>query len=381
MTTPTRTFEGTPANAAPRRGLPPTVAWVGDLDGELRLLDQTLLPRRVETRACRTPADVFEAIRALRVRGAPAIGVAAAFGLVLALRDHGRLASEPFARRIDESARFLASSRPTAVNLAWALDRTARAAVEALEAGGAEAALAAALAEARAIAAEDEHCCRRIGEAGAHLVNDGAGILTHCNAGALATVGIGTALAPLYVAYERGVRFRVWVDETRPLLQGSRLTAFELASSGIDVTVLCDGAAAGLLASGKVQLVVVGADRIARNGDTANKVGTLSLALAARHYGIPFYVASPLSTFDPRVAAGAEIPIEERPGEEVREPSQIEGKMGRIGVWNPAFDVTPGGLIRAIITERGLLQPVTEESLASFFSVGGLAKAIRGRTL
>jgi methylthioribose-1-phosphate isomerase len=223
------------------------------------------------------------------------------------------------------------------------------------------------LAEAQTIAREDAETCRRIGEVGAPLVPDGGGVLTHCNAGALAAAAYGTALSMLYVAHEQGKRFRVYADETRPLLQGSRLTAFELAAAGIEVTVICDSAAASVMRAGRVQMVVVGADRIAANGDVANKIGTYAVALAARHHRIPFYVAAPLSTFDLAVASGEEIPIEERPEEELRGPSAAPLVPSGACCYNPAFDVTPAGLLTGIVTERGLLEPVTAENIRDFF--------------
>jgi len=223
------------------------------------------------------------------------------------------------------------------------------------------------LAEAQAIAREDAEVCRRIGQVGAPLVPDGGGVLTHCNAGALATVAYGTALSMLYAAHEQGKRFQVFAGETRPLLQGARLTAFELAAAGIDVTVVCDSVAASLMRAGRVQMVAVGADRIAANGDVANKIGTYSLAVAAKHHGIPFYVAAPLSTFDLTVADGDGIPIEQRPEEEIRNVCGRQVVAAGAGCYNPAFDVTPAALISAIITEKGRLKPVTGKNIQDFF--------------
>ena len=267
--------------------LPPTLEWVGGEDGLLRLVDQTLLPLRVEMRDCQTVEQVWEAIRVLCVRGAPAIGVAAAYGVCLGARPHRGADPQTFLTRVREVGDHLCSARPTAVNLAWAVRRV-------ISAGEArpDAAFSAMLNEAHTMAREDADVCRRIGEMGANLVPDGGGVLTHCNAGALATVAYGTALSLLYVARERGKRFQVFADETRPLLQGARLTSFELHAAGIDVTVLCDNAAATLMQAGRVQMVVVGADRIAANGDTANKIGTYGLAVLARHHGVPFRMRS-----------------------------------------------------------------------------------------
>lgn len=347
-------------------GLPPTLAWDGDADGTLRLLDQTLLPGRVEYRVCSTAEEVWNAIRELCVRGAPAIGVAAAYGLCLGARPFRRQRPGDFRAELEKVCAYLQSCRPTAVNLAWALRRL-RTVAEACPADSSDAIWSAMLAEAHRMAREDEEICRRIGEVGEHLIPDGGGVLTHCNAGALATVAYGTALSPMYVAHERGRRFRVFADETRPLLQGARLTAFELSAAGIDVTVLCDGAAAALMSTGQVQLVIVGADRIAANGDTANKIGTFSLALAARHHRIPFYVAAPRSTFDRSMATGDAIPIEQRPEAEVRGGFGLELVAPGAHCFNPAFDVTPAELITAIVTEAGLVQPVTQQNIEGIF--------------
>ena len=350
--------------------LPPTLEWVGGVEGVLRLVDQTLLPGCVEMLDCARVEQVWEAIRVLRVRGAPAIGVAAAYGLCLGTRDAQTQPWAEFWARVREVAEYLRGCRPTAVNLAWALERM-------LEVGGAHEAPSggvawrAMLSAAHALAQEDANRCRRIGEHGADLIPEGGGVLTHCNAGALATVAYGTALSLMYVAHERGRRFRVYADETRPLLQGARLTAFELSRAGIDVTVLCDGAAAGLLRSGKVDVVVVGADRIAANGDTANKIGTYHLALAAAHHGIPFYVAAPTSTFDLSLASGDEIPIEMRPAEELSAGFGRVVLPAEVGCYTPAFDVTPAELIAGLVTENGLLKPVTKRTISDFFGIGG----------
>lgn len=348
-------------------GLPATIRWDDTGAGALLLLDQTRLPAEVLYRRCTCAEHVWLAIRELCVRGAPAIGVAAAYGLCLGTRPRADESLGDWLARVDEVSAYLDSSRPTAVNLSWALRRMRTVASD--EQAGADPAArwVALLAEAHAILAEDAEICRRIGEHGADLIPEGGAVLTHCNAGALATVAYGTALSLMYVAHERGRRFRVYADETRPLLQGARLTAFELSAAGIDVTVLCDGAAASLLASGRVSLVVTGADRIAANGDTANKIGTYGVALAARAHGVPFYVAAPRSTFDLSISDGGEIPIEERPAEEVR---RIGGRVmvpEAAACYNPAFDVTPAELIRGIVTERGLLEPVSATNIAKFF--------------
>ncbi|MBU0639725.1 MAG: S-methyl-5-thioribose-1-phosphate isomerase [Planctomycetes bacterium] len=352
------------------RGLPDTLKWAGGRDGCLRLVDQTLLPGRVEIRSCTTVEEVWEAIRGLRVRGAPAIGVAASYGLCLGTRGTRHEATEVFRQKLRAVGEYLCAARPTAVNLGWAIARVTRVA----EAAGdisAERIWDGLLAEADAIAREDADTCRRIGEVGAILVPDGGGVLTHCNAGALATVAYGTALSVLYAAHEQGRRFRVFADETRPLLQGARLTAFELDAAGIDVTVICDSAAASLMASGQVQLVVVGADRIAANGDTANKIGTYSVAVAARQHEIPFYVAAPRSTFDLSLADGTGIPIEQRPEEEVRGGFGLDVVPPGVRCYNPAFDVTPSALITGIITEAGLISPVSTERIARLVNDAG----------
>ena len=346
-------------------GLPATMEWIGGEDGSLSLLDQTLLPGRVERRICNTAEDVWQAIRVLCVRGAPAIGVAAAYGLCLGTRPTRGQSRDEFLAKTREVVKYLASCRPTAVNLGWALERVRRLGESHAGQTG-DKLWRAMLAEAHEMLREDAEVCRRIGEAGAHLIPEGGGVLTHCNAGALATVAYGTALSLMYVAHEQGRNFRVYADETRPLLQGARLTAFELSAAGIDVTVLCDGAAASLLGTGKVQVVVVGADRIAANGDVANKIGTFGLALAAKYHGVPFYVAAPRSTFDLSLWDGQAIPIEERPESEVRGGFGVDVVAPGARCFNPAFDVTPAELIAGIVTEIGLLQPVTGSVLEKF---------------
>jgi methylthioribose-1-phosphate isomerase len=351
-------------------GLPPTVAWLGGPDGTLYLLDQTQLPARVSFRACTHVEHVWEAIRSLGVRGAPAIGVAAAYGLCVATRPFRGLDRAAFLSRTVEAAAYLAGARPTAVNLAWAVERVQARAQQTPADSGADGAWRAMFAEAEAIAGQDADICRRIGQAGAHLVPRGGTVLTHCNAGALATAGRGTALALLYEAHERGVAFRVLVDETRPLLQGARLTAFELAAAGIEARLICDSAAASLMRLGQVQMVVVGADRVAANGDVANKIGTYAVALAARQHGVPFYVAAPLSTFDPRTPTGDAIPIEQRGAEEVRRAGGADVAAPSVACLNPAFDVTPAEFVRAIVTERGLVEPVDAATVRALLGPG-----------
>lgn len=326
--------------------------------GALRILDQTRLPAEERWIELDRVEAVVEAIRMLRVRGAPAIGVAAAMGLAASLLRVANLPRERFLQVLDVSADELVRSRPTAVNLAWAIGRMRAAAAAA---GGSTAAVFEALhAEAEAIRSEDEAMCRAMGEAGQELVHangDAFRILTHCNTGALATAGIGTALSIVHVAHERGVPLHVWVDETRPLFQGSRLTAWELSKAGIPHTVLPDSAAASLMQQGRVDLVITGADRIARNGDAANKIGTYPLAIAARAHGVPFYIVAPSSTFDPDCESGADIPIEQRSANEVTRPFGNRIAPEGSPVFNPAFDVTPAALITGWVSERGLVTP------------------------
>jgi methylthioribose-1-phosphate isomerase len=317
----------------------------------LTILDQRLLPSAVVERELRTLDDVDDAIRTLAVRGAPAIGVAAALGLVAALTRRPSLARGEVIAGIERLAR----SRPTAVNLPWAMARMERV-LDTAQTDGASL-LDALAAEAERLLAEDQAMCDAIGRHGAELIADGARVLTHCNAGALATAGIGTALAPVYLAHAAGRRVEVIACETRPLLQGSRITAWDLSQAGIPVTVCTDGMAASLMREGRVDLVLVGADRIAANGDVANKIGTYALAVAARHHALPFYVAAPSSTVDPFTPDGASIPIEQRAPDEVRRLGDRQVVPPDVAVHNPAFDVTPAELVTAIITDRGITRP------------------------
>ncbi|HEX3160477.1 MAG TPA: S-methyl-5-thioribose-1-phosphate isomerase [Gemmatimonadaceae bacterium] len=321
----------------------------------VRIVDQTCLPAHYVERDLRSLDDVCEAIATLRVRGAPAIGIAGAMGLVASLARHSTLGAAELAALARASAERIAAVRPTAVNLPWAMRRMLRR-LDAVRGADAAALLDELRAEATAILDEDRVMCRRIGELGAELLADGARVLTHCNAGALATGGIGTALAPVYVAAERGMAVEVFADETRPLLQGSRLTAWELQRAGIPVTVLTDGMAASLMAAGRVDVVLVGADRIAANGDVANKVGTSMLAIAARHHGVPFYVAAPSSTLDAATPTGATIRIEQRGADEVTALHGVRTAPHGVAVYNPAFDVTPAGLVTGIVTDRGVFR-------------------------
>jgi methylthioribose-1-phosphate isomerase len=335
-----------------------TVGWIGDCrSGHVRLIDQTLLPSRFVRIDLDDVPGVWEAIKTLRVRGAPAIGVAAAYGAVLGARS-----GADTRRALAEATAYLRTSRPTAVNLFWALDRMDRVAAEHPELDGPDL-VARLLDEAHAIATEDKAMCRAIGAFGASLIKPGDGLLTHCNAGGLATADYGTALAVFFAAHDAGTPIHVFADETRPLLQGSRLTAWELQRRGIPVTLICDNMAAQVMKEGKIQLVVVGADRIAANGDAANKIGTYGVSLLARAHNIPFYVAAPSSTFDLSIPDGDHIPIEQR------DPLEITHGFGRatapegIEVYNPAFDVTPASLIAGIITERGVISPVNAETI------------------
>jgi methylthioribose-1-phosphate isomerase len=323
--------------------------------GAVRILDQRALPEARIERELDTAEAVADAIRTLQVRGAPLIGIAAAMGLVAGMRELRGAAREAFLARLLQLVALLGAARPTAINLRWALDRMAH---RAASAPGDGAAIWERLrVEATAIWEEDRAMCRRIGEAGLALVPDGANVLTHCNAGALATGGIGTALAPIYLAHEAGRKLHVFVDETRPVLQGARLTAWELSQAGVPCTLIADAAAGSLMRGARVDLVIVGADRIAANGDFANKIGTYPLAVLARHHGVPFYCAAPSSTIDSSLADGDAIPIEQRSPEEV---TSVAGRLiapPGVAALNPAFDVTPARYVTGYLTDRGLRQP------------------------
>ncbi|MDR1957650.1 MAG: S-methyl-5-thioribose-1-phosphate isomerase [Planctomycetaceae bacterium] len=348
-----------------------TLSWVEEecfARSRLRMIDQTLLPVQLKQIDCRTIETVWEAIKMLRVRGAPAIGIAAAYGVCIGLQplftDGNIPDEETFFAKLYESVRYLAASRPTAVNLFWALDRMKELA-ESYRGKKSVTELAdLLLAEAKAIHEEDRRICRAIGRYGAELVKDGASLLTHCNAGGLATADYGTALAVFFAAQEAGKKIHVFADETRPLLQGARLTAWELLQHGIDVTLICDSMAAMVMRQGKIDAVFVGADRITVNGDTANKIGTYSVAAAAKTHGIPFYVAAPVSTFDLTLAEGSLIPIEERDPKEITHSFGTQTAPDGVRVYNPAFDVTPAPFITGIITEFGVISPVNTETIA-----------------
>ncbi|KKX56976.1 S-methyl-5-thioribose-1-phosphate isomerase [Brevibacillus borstelensis] len=329
------------------------VKWEGD---SLLLLDQTRLPVETVFLSLHTSEEVWAAIRHLQVRGAPAIGMAAAYGLYLGVRNSEAADSSALWNQLLEQADYLATARPTAVNLFWAIDRV-KARVQQEGEKPVDALKAAVLDEALTIQREDAEVCRTIGEHLLTLLQDGMGILTHCNPGALATAAYGTATAPLYLAKERGWNLKVYADETRPVLQGARLTAYELQQAGIDVTLICDNMAAMVMAQGKVQAVIVGTDRVAANGDVANKIGTYGVAVLAKAHGIPFYVAAPLSSVDLETPTGADIPIEERPAEEITHGLGKQVAPDGIKVYNPAFDVTPAEYITAIVTETGIFKP------------------------
>jgi methylthioribose-1-phosphate isomerase len=351
--------------------IPPTIQWVGGPQGFIRLIDQTLLPNRLVLRECRSLEDIWEAIRTLRVRGAPAIGIAAAMGVVIGMQSCQSQPATEWLEDLKRAATYLRSSRPTAVNLFWATNRMQRRGEELVKLNSLADRLGGLLAEALAIEEEDRRMCRAIGAVGAMLISEGQGVLTHCNAGGLATADYGTALAVLFRAAEEGKRFHVFADETRPLLQGARLTSWELLHRGIDVSLICDNMAAQVMKEGRVQLVIVGADRIAANGDTANKIGTYGVALLAHAHGIPVYVAAPSSTFDLTLPTGEGIPIEQRDGHEITHGFGVPTAPDGIKVYNPAFDVTPAPLISGIITEKGLIQPVNEQTIRAVLNRAG----------
>ena len=345
-----------------------TLKWIGDIDGCLELIDQRKLPDEFVRMRCENVEQVSNAIKTLAVRGAPAIGVTAGFGIVLCMQKLPD--SESLDKGLEvcnQGCQYLAASRPTAVNLFWALDRikhTAESFVEHNHNAKLVQLREALLAEASAICTEDEDMCKRIGQNGQRFISDGDGILTHCNAGALATAGQGTALSLMFEASNKGKKFRVYADETRPLLQGARLTAWELQQAGIDVTVICDNMAGWLMKQEKIDAVITGADRIAANGDTANKIGTYSLSILAKEHSIPLYIAAPSSTFDLTIADGSEIPIEQRDPDELRRCGGLNITPDKVNIYNPAFDVTDAGNIAAIITEKGVIENPTSQKIA-----------------
>ena len=353
-----------------------------DEDDALEIIDQTLLPGKIEIIRLHTAKEIWDAIYLLQVRGAPAIGVSAGMGLYLLMKHSKALSYDEFMKELDEKSDYLNSSRPTAVNLSWALKRM-KAHVEKVYAkmsprDGVSGSFSDAVRpklidemrdECRRIKQEDIDVCRRIGEYGVTLVKDGDGILTHCNAGQLCACKYGTATAPMYLAHEKGYNIKVYCDETRPLLQGARLTAFELHSAGIDTTLLCDNMSASLMKSGAVNVIFTGCDRVAANGDAANKIGTSMVALAAKRYGVPFYICAPTSTIDINTPTGADINIEQRKPEEVTEMWYKERMAPEgINVYNPAFDVTDNELIAGIVTEYGILHAPYDVAIRKLFS-------------
>ena len=333
--------------------LTPTIEWA---NGRIRLIDQTLLPNEFKQIYCDDVEAVWEAIKMLRVRGAPAIGIAAAFGTVIGIWHSTANNYASFYAELKKNTTYLATSRPTAVNLFWALERMIQV-VEANQSLPVSELKQRLLTESFDIMSEDQQMCRSIGRHGANLIESGDAILTHCNAGGLATSDYGTALAVMFSAHELGKKIHVYADETRPLLQGARLTTWELMRAGIDVTLICDSMAGQVMKEGRIQRVVVGADRIAANGDTANKIGTYMVAVMAQQHGVPFYVAAPTSTLDMSLTTGDQIPIEERGAEEVTEGFGKRTAPEGVKVYSPAFDVTPAHLITAIVTEKGVVAP------------------------
>ncbi|MFT4555834.1 MAG: methylthioribose-1-phosphate isomerase [Planctomycetaceae bacterium] len=349
------------------QSIPKTQSWVGDLPGKLRMIDQTQLPEAFVEIDCESVEQVWEAIKRLSVRGAPAIGVSAAYGTVIGLQGETNASRAEFDQKLDAVTEHLASSRPTAVNLFWALDRMKKVAAG-MSAASPVDVVERLLEEARAIEDEDREMCAAIGRHGAPLMPDDGGVLTHCNAGGLATAGDGTALSVLFAAAATGKKIHVFADETRPLLQGARLTSWECQQRDVPVTVICDSMAALVMREKKVQAVVTGADRIAANGDAANKVGTYSVAVLAKAHGVPFYVAAPSSTFDMSLASGDLIPIEERARDEISHGFGKQTVPDGVNVWNPAFDVTPAELIEGIITEHGVIAPVSSASVSAMIA-------------
>lgn len=334
-----------------------TIEWI---DGNVRIIDQTRLPMELVYEDVGSIQQMYDAIKVLKVRGAPAIGIAAAFGLYLGMKDFTEKGSTGnFLEALDKNADFLAESRPTAVNLFWAIKRVQNLAKNLAEHSGITIndLKNSLLQEALNVLDEDRLTGKAIGEAGVKILKGKKNILTHCNAGGLATAEYGTALAPIYLGTENGLNFHVYADETRPLLQGARITTFELMKAGIPVTLICDNMSAAVMAKGEIDAVIVGADRIAANGDTANKIGTYGLALIAKAHNVPFYVAAPFSTFDLSLESGDLIPIEERDANEIICGFGKQTAPAETNVFNPAFDVTPSSLIDAFITEKGIIHP------------------------
>ncbi len=327
-----------------------TIEWKNDC---VRIIDQTLLPLKLEYLDCRDVKSVWKAIKELKVRGAPAIGIAGALGVALGMKDYPAGDVNGFKRKLDQLIKYLASSRPTAVNLFWALERMRKCDKKSL------------LKEALKILEEDKGICRKMADYGAGLIQDGDTCLTICNAGALATADYGTALGVFYRAKEEGKAFKVYACETRPLLQGARLTSWELKEHKVDVTLIADNTAGYLMKEGKIDKVFAGADRIAANGDTANKIGTFNLALLSHYHRIPFYIVAPSSTFDLKLKSGRGIPIEHRKSQEVSSLQSKKIAHSKVKVYNPAFDVTAHKFIRAFVTEKGLIRPPFVRNIAN----------------
>lgn len=339
-----------------------SIEWRSD---HVRLIDQTFLPSRTVFLDIRDVGRMWEAIKSLRVRGAPAIGIAAAYGLYLGIKDLPDHTYQSFEVELNRVCDYLAGSRPTAVNLMWALDRIKKTVHAHREEPIADIKIRI-LKTAQTIHDEDKRMCKMIGLNGVELIPQGANVLTHCNTGGLATGQYGTALSVIYHAHEMGKNIHVWVDETRPLLQGARLTAWELMRAGVPMHLVTDSMAGHLMSTGKVDVIIVGTDRVAANGDMANKIGTYSLAVLAKHHGIPFYVATPASTVDLNIGSGQQIPIEERDPKEVSSFGGHETAPHKVPVYNPAFDVTPAALISAYITEKGIIRPPFDSALEIF---------------
>ncbi len=351
-----------------------TIEWIGDADGVARIIEQTLLPGELRYVDIADAEGMWDAIKRLAIRGAPAIGIAGAFGTILGLKETTASTPDEFDAEVARVTDYLASARPTAVNLFWALDRM-RAQAKRFRGEPIAAARAALLAEAKTILKEDQEICRALGRHGAPLVPEGRSVLTHCNAGGLATADYGTALAVFFTAHDGGKKFRVFVDETRPLLQGSRLTAWELQQAGVDATLICDNMAGVVMRDKDVGAVFVGADRVAGNGDAANKIGTYSVSVLAKAHGVPFYVVAPTSTFDLSLDHGSKIPIEERDPIEVTAGFGPRTAPEGIDVYNPAFDVTPHENITGIVTEFGVIEGPSLGTVRAFFDQHVKARA------
>jgi methylthioribose-1-phosphate isomerase len=349
-----------------------TIRWKGD---HVELIDQTLLPAELLYKECRDVEVLAEAIESLRIRGAPAIGVAAAFGVALGAHEIRETDREAFLSELEKKIRRLAATRPTAVNLFWALDRMRRV-IEQCPAESVEELKSCLVEEALTIQEEDKAICRKMGANGAEILEDGMTVLTHCNAGGLATADFGTALGVIYAAQEQGKKIRVFADETRPLLQGARLTAWELMENGIETTLICDNMAAWVMSRGMVDCVIVGSDRIAKNGDVANKIGTYGVAISAKAHGIPFYVVAPFSTIDMSLASGEDIPIEERKPEEVTRLAGRGIAPEAVRVFNPAFDVTPHPYVTAIVSEMGVARDPYHETFSQWAKSASLVESV-----